>query len=1128
MSGTTLVSIIYDTVCMRILHLKFAPPQIRGTLALNSAVAHDSLEFFNIDENDVHCYFLTDTKTGLIHLPSCYVRDFYFFHRSFYPQLTLVKLELEDAHLRMRQTAFAQRFIEVGKVLLTHNILKYSPQHVIAQRIFFLHDELTHLPSFPRKSLETCFGMYYGEMGEQLKAMEALHKFTWAKLMSDMFEKMENAFMFADLHLFINVINGIMIMHCEDLLILRRCAATYIAMCIHFNSLFASQGFFLIMPTLLRCYSQRQTNRVFCSVVEFLCRQFYTLHRKPFLLQMCGSIANIIDNNNNDFEINPMRVKAKYWFVLLKNMENMSDDSDQFDILGLVPYDKPLKALDLCYRDDPNAFCLLTDAVASCICVCAFAPESKRSHHMLLVMAALQPHLIRRIEEETALQCNSHVAVKHEVSQWTTMCVEMKALINSCDILARGPQRAFDLVNTVSERGKSFVADSPQFFDPPTTNEDENSRPYHLKEKKSVAVGWEAAEIEETHKENYRRPRDTLLCLAAQFIEMATPRLKELAKLSSTNEHTKIPEVMDHKCHVKLSEIALALLKIASYDLATMSCLGLQKYFTTIMPVTDWSIESNRSALGIILKRLDKTIAKIAKKQSIRRRVNWVALANWIKGICDTLSVFPYMAHLNPLKSTTQLCLRIIAGDPFNEEGSIATHSTTVLHPAPPPQAFCSAVLRMTTILMQALGQASFSLEMVSSAEGLGAAADRIEAVLCHLLIPLFLRTSTNPKEASVIQAKDLSFCLSLMQHAISPPIGKHSATPITSSTTLTTTFIRGDLSGRQGSVSVTDRGHSATVSTLRIVRESVSQSIYLALKVMMLCFGKLLTPMWPRVARLVRDLISKKQGGQSAVQFIDFVLHAELPIALLILPVIQHRVKQKPSCEQDAQWQAEIIEKIESRAHFTLSLGALLNKCQIELVQLKDDLACRPLDLPRSYTPTATDAHSDSSVISAAQRKDRKASLRKPHHIKEGGEETILEDIEDECGESSSQQPTTSSRVTKSPSVPLNRVGASPRTRSISSFGMWRSVRRKSRHVSTESESDGDRSVELADIHSREETGVIQRTPLRRSTEALVLPLHETLDANRQRFVSFSTPKKRNGKGDDDVFQITEQHQLV
>lgn len=32
------------------------------------------------------------------------------------------------------------------------------------------------------------------------------------------------------------------------------------------------------------------------------------------------------------------------------------------------------------------------------------------------------------------------------------------------------------------------------------------------------------------------------------------------------------------------------------------------------------------------------------------RRVNWAALSNWLRGICDTLSVFPYIAHLHPLK----------------------------------------------------------------------------------------------------------------------------------------------------------------------------------------------------------------------------------------------------------------------------------------------------------------------------------------------------------------------------------------------------------------------------------------------------------------------------------------------
>lgn len=97
------------------------------------------------------------------------------------------------------------------------------------------------------------------------------------------------------------------------------------------------------MPTLLRCYSQRQTNRLFTELIEFTCKQFYILHRKPFLLQMFGSIADICDQNNNDLEINAIQVKAKYLFNLLLAMEEMNEMPDQLDILTLVPYSKPLK-----------------------------------------------------------------------------------------------------------------------------------------------------------------------------------------------------------------------------------------------------------------------------------------------------------------------------------------------------------------------------------------------------------------------------------------------------------------------------------------------------------------------------------------------------------------------------------------------------------------------------------------------------------------------------------------------------------------------------------------------------------------------------------------------------------------
>ncbi|VDK81114.1 unnamed protein product [Onchocerca ochengi] len=935
----------------------------------------DSLEFFNIPESESQCYFLTDAKTNLLHNPSSYVRDFYFFHRSLYPQLTLIKLNPDEAHLRMRQIAFTHKLIEMGKVLLTHNALAHSPENVIPQRIFFLHDEFTHLPSFPRKSLETCFGMYNGPLGHELYSVDTMHKFVWTLLMSDMFQKMENAFMFGDLHLFINVINGVTLLHCENVTILRRCMATYLSMAIHFSTLFTNQGFFLIMPTILRCYSQRQTNPLLCRTIEYVCKQFYIIHRKPFLLQMAGAVANILDTNDNNFEVNPMKVKAKYWFNLLHSMEDMTDMNDPIDILDLVNEAKPLKALDLCYRDDPNTFNLLTDALASAVTVCAFAPESRRSYQMLLVMQATIPYFLKQIEQDTVKQENIITAIKHEISIYTTLCVEMKALVNCCDILARGPTRTLDIVNSVSDRGKSFIADSPQFFDPPTLIEDETKINYSsVKDKKNVGAS-EAMDSSEGQREMFRRPRDALLVLAATFIEKAKPRLKELTKLASSIEHIKIPELFDHKCYVKLNEIALALLKISPYDFGTVSCLGLQKYFSVILLITDWSVESNRPTLNFFLRRLDKTIQKIGKKIVFRRRTNWTALTNWLNGLHQTLVAYPYIAHSHSLKSITLICLRIVIGDPINDD--LCTQSNagycSVVHSVYPPQPFCNAALKFASFLMQTLGQAAFSLDYLCSIEGLGPTAERLEVVLCHILIPLFFRAAVAKNDKPQFQTKDLIFCLNLMQNAINPPLARQSVGPLMSSN-LASTLIRGsnahgsmimDVTGRQGSVSVTERGHSATVTKHRIVRETVCQAIFLALKVMIIVFEKQMTLLWPRIFKIIRDLLSKKIGGTALYSFIDFMIDVNLPISLIILPFLQSKMAQKVLTEQEVAWQAEFKERLQllgcasgTKIH---GYGSLLAELSQELQMMKEEFSTRGFETVRSHTPTITELHSDS-----------------------------------------------------------------------------------------------------------------------------------------------------------------------
>lgn len=64
------------------------------------------------------------TYTGQIHNPTSYVRDYYFFKRSQYPQLELIQMDLVEAFNQLQSQELIHKFIEIGKVLLTWAILK--------------------------------------------------------------------------------------------------------------------------------------------------------------------------------------------------------------------------------------------------------------------------------------------------------------------------------------------------------------------------------------------------------------------------------------------------------------------------------------------------------------------------------------------------------------------------------------------------------------------------------------------------------------------------------------------------------------------------------------------------------------------------------------------------------------------------------------------------------------------------------------------------------------------------------------------------------------------------------------------------------------------------------------------
>ena len=67
---------------------------------------------------------------------------------------------------------------------------------------------------------------------------------------------------FSKFQLFINVINGSLALYAEDAGILRYAMAVMINAAHQFKNIFSNNGYFLVLPSLLRIYSNNQTNEL--------------------------------------------------------------------------------------------------------------------------------------------------------------------------------------------------------------------------------------------------------------------------------------------------------------------------------------------------------------------------------------------------------------------------------------------------------------------------------------------------------------------------------------------------------------------------------------------------------------------------------------------------------------------------------------------------------------------------------------------------------------------------------------------------------------------------------------------------------------------------------------------------
>ncbi|KPM02332.1 hypothetical protein QR98_0007430 [Sarcoptes scabiei] len=419
-----------------------------------SQILTDSLDFFGIDESKHNEYFLVDTKTNQIHNLNAFVRDFYFFKRSQYPQISLVHMDPIDAYDKFQQQAFTLQFTELAKCLMTLSLIKTSFLGI--QRVLFLHEELMKLPSFPRKALETNLTLYTGPMGREVLGIDTLHKISWVKLVARMFEATSGFFAdSSDIHLFLNVINGTLLLHCEDASILRLCMASYINAAHQFKNIFATNGYLLIVQTIVQIYGTHQTNALLCRTIEFVFKQFYILHSKPFVLQMFGAVAPLLETESINKHENSCQIQPKAFFQLLQSLGQYT--SDPLDILELVNAEKPLKALDFCYQMDSETLTVL-DSISLCVTVISYAPDSERGHQMLTVLDSILPFHLMHMQQLTAKK-ETPGGPRAELTMLHNISVCIKTLIYNCEALSRnftGSQRSLDIRETSVKNPSPF------------------------------------------------------------------------------------------------------------------------------------------------------------------------------------------------------------------------------------------------------------------------------------------------------------------------------------------------------------------------------------------------------------------------------------------------------------------------------------------------------------------------------------------------------------------------------------------------------------------------------------------------------------------------------------------------
>ena len=166
----------------------------------------------------------------------------------------------------------------------------------------FLHQELVALNSFPRKAL-TCVRYEAGSASltnHHLRSSDSMLMGAWVKFILELFLRARPDYSWdSTMTLFLNVINGALLLYSEDLTILRWGLASLIVAVSKFVAVFKKHGYEMVVLTLIQAYASHLSSPLVTSAFKFIWGQLYSLNldSNVFLLQAIAATAVLLSED---------------------------------------------------------------------------------------------------------------------------------------------------------------------------------------------------------------------------------------------------------------------------------------------------------------------------------------------------------------------------------------------------------------------------------------------------------------------------------------------------------------------------------------------------------------------------------------------------------------------------------------------------------------------------------------------------------------------------------------------------------------------------------------------------------------------------------------------------------------